>query len=579
VSDHDGDRDGDLGEGVDGVPGEGSPAGDRAGRHRRPGPTGADQSRSADDAVSLLDEPAVTVEIDEGEWQSILSRLGPAVSDDERTLAGNLVLLLGDGTRRWAVVDEHRIFVVHVADDPREACVVVSPRLIEAWRLVSGGSGVATLRIPHDAGGTASIEGEAGLVMVESRPVPDLPVDEMLAHQRSRARLVHVVDAESFVVASHVARRPPSPDVEDAPVPPMVWLGCEDGTISFDVYWPDLGLSTHAVWSEGPGSASVPLSPDSVAAVAAALEGGELTVAVPEDDGDAVWFEQDGFVAAVMALDPDGQVRREVEEQLAELFGGSVVHRDEDGDYRLSVDGVPVWARLEPTDGVTWLHVFAQVLSGVVDTTELLAELNQLNAATPVAKIVLVDDAVHVQGSLVAETLDPAEISTLYDRVRMVADDLGPALAVRFGGTPVVPVADRRWDQYAQTVVSAELQPGRWTPLNGPSAPEVFPFEGPVYVVTAWNPDGRSQPDGANHEANVRLAAAIAREHLGSCRALGSSRDGSHAEPSFLIWGATVDAAVALGAEFDQEAIFELTDRELVVVGVDSDRRSASPRR
>jgi hypothetical protein len=140
-------------------------------------------------------------------------------------------------------------------------------------------------------------------------------------------------------------------------------------------------------------------------------------------------------------------------------------------------------------------------------------------------------------------------------------------------------VADRRWDQYAQTVVSAELQPGRWTPLNGPSAPEVFPFEGPVYVVTAWNPDGRSQPDGANHEANVRLAAAIAREHLGSCRALGSSRDGSHAEPSFLIWGATVDAAVALGAEFDQEAIFELTDRELVVVGVDSDRRSASPRR
>jgi len=529
--------------------------------------------------VSLLDEPAVVVEMDEAEWQTILSRLAPALSDDERSIAGNLLLLLGDGSRRWAVVDEHRVFVATVADDTRDARVVVSPRLVEAWRLVTGGSGVATLRVPIDADGTASISGDEGIVMVDSRVAPDLPVDELLAHQRTRPRLVHELDAESFVVATHVARRSPSPDTDELSSTPMVWLGCDDGTVSFEVYWPHLGLSTHAVWSEGPGSASVPLASEAVAAVAAALEGGPLTLAMPEDEADSVWFEQDGFVAVVMALDPDGHVRREVEGQLAELFGPSVVHRDEDGDYLLSADGVPVWARLEPTDGVTWLHVFAQVLSEVVDTTELLTELNQLNVASPVVKIVLVDAAVHVQGSLVAETLDPAEISTLYDRVRVVADDLGPALAVRFGGTPVVPVVDRRWDRYTQTIVSAELRPGRWTPLNGPAAPEEFPFDGPVFVVTAWNPDGRMQPDAANHEANARLAAAISRERLGSCRALGSSEDGTHSEPSFLVWGATVETALALGAEFDQEAIFELTDDELVVVGVGSDRRSASPRR
>ena len=51
--------------------------------------------------------------------------------------------------------------------------------------------------------------------------------------------------------------------------------------------------------------------------------------------------------------------------------------------------------------------------------------------------------------------------------------------------------------------------------------------------------------------------------------ALGSSPDGDHEEESFAVIGARREACVAIGAKFGQDAIFELTTTEQIVVGCD----------
>ena len=51
--------------------------------------------------------------------------------------------------------------------------------------------------------------------------------------------------------------------------------------------------------------------------------------------------------------------------------------------------------------------------------------------------------------------------------------------------------------------------------------------------------------------------------------AIGSSPDGSHAEESFAVIGASRETCVAIGARFGQDAIFELTTTEQIVVGCD----------
>jgi hypothetical protein len=105
-----------------------------------------------------------------------------------------------------------------------------------------------------------------------------------------------------------------------------------------------------------------------------------------------------------------------------------------------------------------------------------------------------------------------------------------------------------------------------------------WPFDSPVFVVTAANPAGRIRSDGENAMANSRLAAALVRSRAGFCRALGTSGDGTHSEESFLVWGVTVETAVEVAAEFGQDAVFELTDDRVSVVGVAVDRRSGRGR-
>ncbi len=537
-------------------------------------------------------------ELAEGEWRSVVGRLLNAVGDDERMPTGGLHLVVGGGHRRWAATDGSHLFVVHGADDDGHGSFLVPPRLLEAWPVLAADHGAVTLELPVSPDSdveSARLVGASGSTLaMDCALSSDLDVDGIIAAQRRFERIGCVVDAAELETAVRVVCRPPAGVLDDDDlVLPMIWFGCGPEKVTLSVLWGELGSTTFELHSTprdpgppgsvppgsvAPGSesspwTSLPVAPSSLRALVAALSEGEVRLSFPSDRAQGLLVEQDDLVGLLMPLDADGFVRDHVEGQLVQLFGDEVRYTDADGDYVLTTDGVPVYARLVPTDGFSWLVVFAQVLTDVEEAPDLLAELNQLNVATPLAKISVESGTVAVQGELVAETLDTAEVVTLYERVRRVAADLGPALAVRFGGRPAAPGEESRWSHYGRTVLHAELDAGEWSRLNGPDGLGSWPFDSPVFVITAANPAGRIRSDGENAAANARLAATLVRARAGFCRALGTSGDGTHREESFLVWGVTIETALDVAAEFGQDALFELTVDRMSVVGVTADRR------
>lgn len=75
-------------------------------------------------------------------------------------------------------------------------------------------------------------------------------------------------------------------------------------------------------------------------------------------------------------------------------------------------------------------------------------------------------------------------------------------------------------------------------------------------IVTAWNPDGRTTAWENNQKANGRLQSRLDEADLYWFSVTGGSPDFAHVEPGFGVAGISREAAVVLGREFRQEAIF-----------------------
>jgi len=85
-------------------------------------------------------------------------------------------------------------------------------------------------------------------------------------------------------------------------------------------------------------------------------------------------------------------------------------------------------------------------------------------------------------------------------------------------------------------------------------------------VITACNPLGQLVDEAANRSATVCLRKAISRLGLNRHRVTGVSADMKHREASFALWGCGLAAALDLGRQFNQDAIFWVQDGRLDVV-------------
>jgi hypothetical protein len=123
---------------------------------------------------------------------------------------------------------------------------------------------------------------------------------------------------------------------------------------------------------------------------------------------------------------------------------------------------------------------------------------------------------------------------------------------------------DAQREAYRNTIVTIDVD-GDTLVIDPLEAPYVLPWVEPVYVITAWNP-GMTLDEEENRRRNDELRAVL--DDLGHdvIDAVGRSRDGRWAEPSFAIIGLDRDAALDLGRRFGQVAIFELTTKSLEVL-------------
>jgi hypothetical protein len=120
-------------------------------------------------------------------------------------------------------------------------------------------------------------------------------------------------------------------------------------------------------------------------------------------------------------------------------------------------------------------------------------------------------------------------------------------------------------EAFLATQVDVEINPDEWVPIDV----AVRHIPTPLHLITAWNPMSQQLGRDENFERMDLLTTALDELAALWFPAVGRSPDGSWSEDTFAIYGISRDEAIELGARFEQHAIFEATDEELIVLGCD----------
>jgi hypothetical protein len=133
-----------------------------------------------------------------------------------------------------------------------------------------------------------------------------------------------------------------------------------------------------------------------------------------------------------------------------------------------------------------------------------------------------------------------------------------------------------RWDAYVGAVIRIEAPNGvfwvRPAPVTLTTGEYPDPEGRAIYVVTAYNPGGRIASDTANATAEARLAVELERRGLKWWPGTGGDPSWTHVEPGAAVIGMDEADAVALGAEFGQDAILVLTPADRRIIGCTNKR-------
>lgn len=522
--------------------------------------------------------PDLLIPIEAHEWTTAAWLLRFALPD-ERQMTGMVHLRVADGVRRWSALSGGQLASVVVGSDDDDLEVLVSPRIIQFAQATTEDGATATLTISHDPSGLpdlVTVTTPAGSLAVSADRSEYLPVADLVTDARAQGGAHLTLDAEALwrLLRTAAVRALPPEEGDDGP---LFWLSLDQGTLQVEMAWPGLGRTAFTTTGEGAGSVRRAFPPK---VVADALEGwtGTVTLAAPEDPHAPLRITDETRTVLILPVDTTFEITRtRVEEVLVTVFGADVVHRDDAGDYPLATSGVPVTARLVD-DYPPKVSVAATVLTDVACTPELLGELNDHNAALGFTRVFWADGRVLAQADLVAASLDPDEVSTAFDRVRDVSENLGPVLQAVHGGNRTGVDAATRLAQYRATIVEVEAGPDLWVPLTGHEAVDPWPYEGVVHVLTAFDPAGRTRPRPVNEAQNVELAQVLLHHGAGLARAKGHDPGSDFDEPGFATWGLDRDVVLGIARGFGQEAVFELTPVETRIVYCDDGRIDAHPR-
>lgn len=594
------------------------------------------------------------LQLDESEWEAVMSKVVPFCAPDERFGKGMVAIAGSNGLRRWWSTDNHRMARLDGAADDRDYLLLVSPRILAAWPLAAGDTESATISIVSEdlpergtvgfgADNTDDTDDQTKLVVIFGSggsfslpllPVVYPPVDDFAAQYDRQGGPSAEVDAAGLhLLASFSRDAPTGPFLDESREEPTFLLGISPGALSARVEWHELGMNTYSTPALTEGVGEIAVNPRFIAEAVEVLDPGPVRVRLPIEEDSPLVITQEGFTAYVMPMDEMLAIVSTVEEVLEKCFGIDVRVPNLAGDYELSSYGVPVYARVV-ADEPPRVRIFAELIAEIEATPELLHELNALNLGYGFVKVLWIEGSLVVEGDLVAETIDPAEVTALFERVRHVAEELGPSLAAVYGGVSTQRGDIARWAEYLRTVVVVSLGPGNTVDLTGPSAEVEWPFEDVVYVLTAWDPAGRKRPTEVNNEQNALLAADVMRlggsllqssgytpldapveeqedkpadtsdgqpgdrtgDQTGDLpeeRAVpaggaeltvplgGTQRKsgaGEFLDSGFLVWGLDTETILAIARSYGQEAVYRLTPDTLEILGAFTDRVERRPR-
>jgi len=99
----------------------------------------------------------------------------------------------------------------------------------------------------------------------------------------------------------------------------------------------------------------------------------------------------------------------------------------------------------------------------------------------------------------------------------------------------------------------------------------------PLHLVTAWNPGGERPTDLVNAQNNLLLKQTLDELTKQIWLAVGRDADSPHFEECFAFAGITRATAIAIGEEYRQVAIFELTETQQIVLSCDKTWYVARP--
>jgi len=519
----------------------------------------------------------LTVRVPIEEWTSA-RRLVTLLSTDERSLLSR-VRLRADGRRRcWYASDSYRAARLGGGDDTRTYDLSIPRALLNFASSTAGDDSFVELRIAAAPDGrylTAATSAGKLTVEVPDGGFPDIDGLQIQGDRIGAAALIEALALHNAIASSRIE----SGDADNPPEP--IWLGIDDSGIVVDFPSEHTTPSRLRIDAErAHGDVWVRVNAGFLLDVIRLFDAGELLeIHLPRFVPAPLSILGGDHLALLMPIQtPLQQFVNSVEEVIKEEAGPLALRRDDDGDYPLRHRSTPIYGRLLADSEPPTLQVFAVLMRNIDASPELLTELNDLNTNSIYERVFHIDGQILAEVDLDARNLDVDQLRLAVRRIERVAGEIIPTLALVLGGDVVDDPAVARSVHYRSTVVEAELIPNSPTALNGTDGIDPWPFDGPVYALTGWNPHGTDIGADAANDVNRQIAQDI--HELGGRFTHGAGRaiDNSHSEPTIIAWGISCDDALDIGRRAAQDAIFEITADEISVLDCHTGGRLTSPR-
>lgn len=126
--------------------------------------------------------------------------------------------------------------------------------------------------------------------------------------------------------------------------------------------------------------------------------------------------------------------RSHVENCLKGIWETCELEQDSDGDYAFLLGESPAWVSVADHSLTPAVRVFAYACVDVRRTAKLLTELNEINAASELARAYWANGNVVVAASLPWQLLDERALQYLMDQIGAVVGRVSELIAVVHGG-------------------------------------------------------------------------------------------------------------------------------------------------